>query len=289
MRCKLVTDASLCCAMDNSELSSLAPINYFPSPSIEPMHPDDFYSHLDINNIIRSSSTSLYFHHSDSGTDGHMGHLSAHDNYSHWQPQEGKTNEENLRVAHMETLQLPPPPSYEQHIKRFQGDEIKTQLYNCLWMDCQTNCTQQEELVRHIEKKHVDKRTGDDFTCFWQGCPRKNRPFNARYKLLIHMRVHSGDKPNRCMFDGCTKAFSRSENLKIHVRSHTGERPYPCQYSGCSKAFSNSSDRAKHQRTHIDTRPYACQIFGCSKRYTDPSSLRKHVKNHSTVKEQRKK
>lgn len=95
------------------------------------------------------------------------------------------------------------------------------------------------------------------------------------------MRVHSGEKPNKCMFEGCSKAFSRLENLKIHLRSHTGEKPYICQHQGCVKAFSNSSDRAKHQRTHLDTKPYACQISGCSKRYTDPSSLRKHVKAHS--------
>nr|XP_023671665.1 zinc finger protein GLIS1 [Paramormyrops kingsleyae]XP_023671666.1 zinc finger protein GLIS1 [Paramormyrops kingsleyae] len=151
----------------------------------------------------------------------------------------------------------------------------------CRWIDCSAAYGQQEELVRHIEKVHIDQRKGEDFTCFWAGCVRRYKPFNARYKLLIHMRVHSGEKPNKCMFEGCSKAFSRLENLKIHLRSHTGEKPYLCQHPGCHKAFSNSSDRAKHQRTHLDTKPYACQIPGCSKRYTDPSSLRKHVKAHS--------
>ncbi|XP_043917014.1 zinc finger protein GLIS3 [Protopterus annectens] len=151
----------------------------------------------------------------------------------------------------------------------------------CRWIDCSAMYDQQEELVRHIEKLHIDQRKGEEFTCFWSGCPRRYKPFNARYKLLIHMRVHSGEKPNKCTFDGCKKAFSRLENLKIHLRSHTGEKPYLCQHPGCHKAFSNSSDRAKHQRTHLDTKPYACQIPGCSKRYTDPSSLRKHVKAHS--------
>ncbi|KAM9323507.1 uncharacterized protein glis1a [Pholidichthys leucotaenia] len=151
----------------------------------------------------------------------------------------------------------------------------------CHWINCSASYSSQEELVRHIEKVHIDQRKGEEFACFWAGCVRQHKPFNARYKLLIHMRVHSGEKPNKCMFEGCSKAFSRLENLKIHLRSHTGEKPYICQHPGCLKAFSNSSDRAKHQRTHLDTKPYACQIPGCTKRYTDPSSLRKHVKAHS--------
>ncbi|XP_062870425.1 zinc finger protein GLIS3 [Trichomycterus rosablanca] len=159
----------------------------------------------------------------------------------------------------------------------------------CHWLDCSATYSHQEELVKHIEKLHIDQRKGEDFICFWAGCPRRNKPFNARYKLLIHMRVHSGEKPNRCTFEGCQKAFSRLENLKIHLRSHTGEKPYICQHPGCQKAFSNSSDRAKHQRTHLDTKPYACQIQGCQKRYTDPSSLRKHVKSHSSKEQQARK
>ncbi|XP_075900963.1 zinc finger protein GLIS3 isoform X3 [Nelusetta ayraudi] len=159
----------------------------------------------------------------------------------------------------------------------------------CRWLNCSVACEHKEELVRHIEKVHVEQRKAEDFTCYWAGCPRYYKPFNARYKLLIHMRVHSGEKPNKCTFNGCKKAFSRLENLKIHLRSHTGEKPYLCQHPGCHKAFSNSSDRAKHQRTHLETKPYTCQVPGCAKRYTDPSSLRKHVKSHTTKDQQQRK
>ncbi|KFQ28356.1 Zinc finger protein GLIS3, partial [Merops nubicus] len=182
---------------------------------------------------------------------------------------------------------LPVPPSAPGSLLDEDGElDYLNDKHGCRWVDCSALYDQQEELVQHIEKIHIDQRKGEDFTCFWAGCPRRYKPFNARYKLLIHMRVHSGEKPNKCTFEGCKKAFSRLENLKIHLRSHTGEKPYLCQHPGCQKAFSNSSDRAKHQRTHLDTKPYACQMPGCTKRYTDPSSLRKHVKAHSSKDEQ---
>lgn len=75
--------------------------------------------------------------------------------------------------------------------------------------------------MRHIERVHVEGQRGhcgesgssaalgvgflpgsqatDEFTCHWAGCPRKKKAFSARYKLIIHMRVHSGEKPNKCM------------------------------------------------------------------------------------------
>uniref|UniRef100_A0A182FQ97 C2H2-type domain-containing protein n=2 Tax=Anopheles albimanus TaxID=7167 RepID=A0A182FQ97_ANOAL len=191
--------------------------------------------------------------------------------YMHYQSaQECESNDEPL------LKQEPYEPELEE-----SDESIPSVPLQCMWSGCNMVLADQHLLVSHIEKTHVETKKGDEFACLWLECPRRHRPFNARYKLLIHMRVHSGDKPNKCPFPECDKAFSRLENLKIHQRSHTGERPYNCQFEGCTKAFSNSSDRAKHQRTHYDTKPYACQLPGCTKRYTDPSSLRKHVKNHS--------
>ncbi|XP_068191268.1 zinc finger protein GLIS3 isoform X2 [Antennarius striatus] len=187
-------------------------------------------------------------------------------------------------LRHMVSF-LPHVPMLEEE----EGELEDCEAHSCKWLHCSAVYEQKEELVRHIEKLHVDQRKVEDFTCCWLGCPRNFKPFNARYKLLIHMRVHSGEKPNKCTFEGCKKAFSRLENLKIHLRSHTGEKPYTCQHPGCHKAFSNSSDRAKHQRTHMETKPYTCQVPGCAKRYTDPSSLRKHVKSHSTKERQLRK
>ncbi|XP_078396253.1 transcriptional activator GLI3-like [Cetorhinus maximus] len=149
---------------------------------------------------------------------------------------------------------------------------------NCHWEGCAREFDTQEQLVHHINNDHIHGEK-KEFVCRWQDCSREQKPFKAQYMLVVHMRRHTGEKPHKCTFEGCAKAYSRLENLKTHLRSHTGEKPYVCEHEGCNKAFSNASDRAKHQnRTHSNEKPYVCKIPGCTKRYTDPSSLRKHVK-----------
>ncbi|XP_050742837.1 transcriptional activator cubitus interruptus isoform X2 [Drosophila biarmipes] len=160
-------------------------------------------------------------------------------------------------------------------IKDEPGDFIET---NCHWRSCCIEFNTQDELVKHINNDHIQTNK-KAFVCRWENCTRGEKPFKAQYMLVVHMRRHTGEKPHKCTFEGCFKAYSRLENLKTHLRSHTGEKPYMCEYPGCSKAFSNASDRAKHQnRTHSNEKPYICKAPGCTKRYTDPSSLRKHVK-----------
>ncbi|XP_071978154.1 zinc finger protein GLI2 isoform X1 [Engystomops pustulosus] len=149
---------------------------------------------------------------------------------------------------------------------------------NCHWESCTKEFDTQDQLVHHINNEHIHGER-KEFVCRWQDCTREQKPFKAQYMLVVHMRRHTGEKPHKCTFEGCFKAYSRLENLKTHLRSHTGEKPYVCEHEGCNKAFSNASDRAKHQnRTHSNEKPYICKIPGCTKRYTDPSSLRKHVK-----------
>ncbi|XP_028405138.1 zinc finger protein GLI4-like [Dendronephthya gigantea] len=158
------------------------------------------------------------------------------------------------------------------------GKDENNNEFLCLWKDCNILFQTQDELVKHVNTDHI-KKERRDFTCHWVDCQREQKPFKAQYMLVVHMRRHTGEKPNKCTYKGCNKAYSRLENLKTHERSHTGERPYVCEFENCSKAFTNASDRAKHQnRTHSSVKPYVCTVAGCTKRYTDPSSLRKHKK-----------
>ncbi|CAD6198962.1 unnamed protein product [Caenorhabditis auriculariae] len=150
----------------------------------------------------------------------------------------------------------------------------------CRWRGCMQKFSTLKALVDHVHDLHVASmdQKHHAWKCEWDGCDREE-PFRALYMLIVHVRRHTGEKPNRCDFPGCNKEYSRLENLKTHRRTHTGEKPYKCEYPNCSKAFSNASDRAKHQnRTHSDLKPYCCPLTTCSKSYTDPSSLRKHIK-----------
>ncbi|XP_076324857.1 zinc finger protein ZIC 1-like [Tachypleus tridentatus] len=171
---------------------------------------------------------------------------------------------------------------------RYMRQPVKQEM-TCVWVNQEQPCpkkpcnkifTCMHEIVTHITVEHVGGPECSNHACYWQNCSRSGRPFKAKYKLVNHIRVHTGEKPFPCPFPGCGKVFARSENLKIHKRTHTGEKPFKCEFEGCDRRFANSSDRKKHSHVHTSDKPYNCKIRGCDKSYTHPSSLRKHMKVH---------
>ena len=68
--------------------------------------------------------------------------------------------------------------------------------------------------MKHVNTDHI-KKERRDFTCHWVGCQREQKPFKAQYMLVVHMRRHTGEKPNKCTVSGMNSFF-------IHRPIYTG-------------------------------------------------------------------
>ena len=72
--------------------------------------------------------------------------------------------------------------------------------------------------------------------------------FARQDELKRHMKIHNPNKPYKCQY--CPMEFSRTDHLTTHTRTHTKEKPYKCQYEGCTKAFARSDERLRHHQVH---------------------------------------
>jgi uncharacterized Zn-finger protein len=80
----------------------------------------------------------------------------------------------------------------------------------------------------------------------------------------------------------CKAMFSRQSHLDRHNLSHTGERPFVCVFEGCTKAFTRKEHLKRHvENTHGNSRspshqPIICLV--CSHQFKDQQTLKKHLK-----------
>ncbi|KAM7541331.1 hypothetical protein Aperf_G00000021530 [Anoplocephala perfoliata] len=238
-------------------------------------HPDPQFRH------------SMYYHQPTSSTPHR--HPVTLDAYSIGTAAPGVTTTASVITGTQFHLQYASTP-YQHQSQSSPLSQMPYQYYQhvCQWTEaegkiCGMRFQTIGEMVNHLTVDHVGGPENVEHTCHWLKCSRMGRAFKAKYKLVNHIRVHTGEKPFICPAPGCSKVFARAENLKIHTRTHTGEKPFVCEFAGCNRRFANSSDRKKHMHAHWNEKPYRCQHRGCNKSYSHPSSLRKHMRVHAVA------
>lgn len=48
-----------------------------------------------------------------------------------------------------------------------------------------------ENLASHVTSAHAIASSTGLYYCRWEKCSRSDRGFNARYKMLVHVRTHT--------------------------------------------------------------------------------------------------
>ena len=97
-----------------------------------------------------------------------------------------------------------PSPSYDSYSNmgygyispyyRYMRQQPVKQEMTCEWMDrdtrklCKKVYYTMNEMVNHLTVDHVGGPEVTDNACHWAGCPREQRSFKAKYKLVNHIR-----------------------------------------------------------------------------------------------------
>ena len=91
-----------------------------------------------------------------------------------------------------------------------------------------------------------------------------------------HRRVYTAERPYKCSH--CPARFPYPKSLKQHVSAvHLKERPFKCHFDSCDKAFPSVAYLKVHERVHTGEKPFACAY--CDYRASQSSRLTKHLKS----------
>lgn len=145
---------------------------------------------------------------------------------------------------------------------------------------CSQKFIHSASVTRHVRRSHMPEYLPGDNREFENvQCPICEKIY-LRSSLLVHMRVHNGEKPFFCKI--CNKRFSTKWNLELHNWTHQSRSNMPFKCATCKSAFFRETDYVAHLNSHKNFKPYTCNI--CGQKFIRKYNCLRHQEEHKKAK-----